>query len=131
MQRFTPSPFMNDYDLLKSIQVMRDEVVYGVKLIVDRILSNAIINGNNSELATLYRECELDLEIEDNLDPCNGVEITTAWLFDFNMVYTNSASASIKARVTFFDSYGLTTMNNLSDYNPDLHRYKIDIIDFM
>ena len=131
MQRFTPSPFMNDYDLLKSIQVMRDEVVYGVKLIVDRILSNAIINGNNSELATLYRECELDLEIEDNLDPCNGVEITTAWLFDFNMVYTHSAYASIKARVTFFDSYGLTTMNNLADYNPDLHRYKIDIIDFM
>lgn len=131
MQRFAPSPFMNDYDLLKSIQVMRDEVVYGVKLIVDRILSNAIINGNNSELATLYRECELDLEIEDNLDPCNGVETTTAWLFDFNMVYTHSTYASIKARVTFFDSYGLTTMNNLADYNPDLYRYKIEIIDFI
>ena len=131
MQRFTPSPFMNDDDLLRSLQIMRDEVVYGVKLVVDRILYNASINGNSTELATLHRECELDLEIEDNLDPCNGVEITTAWVFDFNKIYTHSAYASIKAKVTFFDNHGLTTMNNLSDYNPNLHRYKIEIIDFI
>ena len=131
MQRFTPSPFMNDDDLLRSLQVMRDEVVYGVKLVVDRILYNASINGNSSELATLHRECELDLEIEDNLDPCNGIEVTTAWIFDLNKVYTHSAYASIKVRVTFFDNHGLTTMNNLADYNPEFNRYKIEIIDFI
>ena len=131
MQRFTPSPFMNDDDLLRSLQIMRDEVVYGVKLVVDRILSNAIVNGNSTELATLHRECELDLEVEDNIDPCNGVEVTTAWIFDFNKVYTHSAYASIKAKVTFFDNHDLMTLNNLADYNPDLHRYKIEIIDFI
>ena len=131
MQIFTPSPFTNDDDLLRSLQVLRDEVVYGVKLVVDRILYNAINNGNSSELATLHRECELDLEIEDNLDPCNGVEITTAWLFDLNKVYTHSAYASMKARVTFFDNHGLTTINNLADYNHELHRYKIEIVDFI
>ena len=120
MQRFTPSPFMNDDDLLRSLQIMRDEVVYGVKLIVDRILSNAIINGNDTKLATLHRECELD-EVYD----------TTAWIFDFNKAYTHSAYASIKAKVTFFDNHGLMTMNNLADYNPDIHRYKIEIIDFI
>ena len=131
MQRFTPSPFMNDDDLLRSLQIMRDEVVYGVKLVVDRILYNAITNGNKSDLATLHRECALDLEIEDNLDPCNGVEATTAWIFDLNKVYTHSAYASIKAKVTFFENDDLMTMNNLADYNPDIHRYKIEIIDFI
>ena len=116
----TPSPFMNDNDLLISVYRMREEMLHGVKIIVDRILSNAIINGNSTELATLHRECELD-EVYD----------TTAWIFDFNKVYTHSAYATIKARVTFFDNHGLTTMNNLADYNPDLHRYKIQIIDFI
>ena len=111
MQRFTPATCVSDEDLLSSIQVMRDEAEHGVKLLVDRILSNAIINGNDTELATLHRECE------------------TVWLFDFKKIYIHSTS--VKARVTFFDSYGLTTMNNLADYNPDIHRYKIEIIDFI
>ena len=131
MQRFTPSPFMNDDNLLRSLQIIRDEVVYGVKLVVDRILSNAVINGNSTELATLHRECELDLEVEDNIDPCNGVEITTAWIFDFNKTYSHSAYASIKAKVTFFENDDLMTMNNLADCIPDIHRYKIEIIDFI
>ena len=110
MQRFTPATCVSDEDLLSSIQVMRDEAEQGVKLLVDRILSNAIINGNNSELATL-KECE------------------TAWLFEFTKIYINSPS--VKARVTFLDSYhgDIVTINNLADYNPFLHSYKIEIID--
>ena len=131
MQRTFPSPFMSNDEILRSIDLMRDELVYGVKLIVNAILSDAIVNGNSTELATLHRECELDLEIEDNLDPCNGVEVTTAWILDFNKAYTHSGYATVKAKVTFFDNHGLMTMNNLADYTPDLHRYKIEIIDFI
>ena len=119
MQR-TFSPFMSNDEILRSIDLMRDELVYGVKLIVNAILSDAIVNGNSTELATLHRECELD-EVYD----------TTAWILDFNKAYTHSGYATVKARVTFFDNHGLMTMNNLADYNPDLHRYKIEIIDFI
>lgn len=106
MQRFTPATCVSDEDLLSSIQVMRDEAEQGVKLLVDRILANAIINGNNSELATL-KECE------------------TAWLFEFTKIYINSPS--VKARVTFFDSHDDLITMNLADYSPFLHRYKIEI----
>lgn len=108
--QFAPAVCVSDEELLSSIQVMRDEdeAVQGVKVLVDRILANAIINGNYTELATLYRECE------------------TVWLFEFTKIYINSAS--VKARVTFFDSHSddLITMN-LADYSPFLHRYKIEI----
>ena len=108
--QFTPAICVSDEDLLSSIQVMRDEAERGVELLVDRILANAIMNGNDTELATLYRECE------------------TVWLFDFKKIYIHSAS--IKAKVTFFDSNDdLITMNNLADYSPFLHSYKIEIID--
>lgn len=112
MQRFTPATCVSDEDLLSSIQVMRDEAEQGVELLVDRILANAIINGNNTELATLHRECEI-------------------WLFDFKKIYIHRAS--VKARVTFLDSYhgDIVTINNLAEYNPFLHRYKIEIIDFI
>ena len=116
----TPSPFMNDNDLLISVYRMREEMLHGVKLLVETILSNAIIYGNDTEIATLHRECELD-EVYD----------TTAWIFDFNKIYSHSAYASIKAKVTFFENDDLMTMNNLADYNPNLHRYKIEIIDFI
>ena len=116
----TPSPFMNDNDLLISVYRMREEMLHGVKLLVETILSNAIIYGNDTEIATLYRECELD-EVYD----------TTAWIFDFNKIYSRSAYASIKARVVFFENDDLMTMNNLADYNPDIHIYKIEILDFI
>ena len=111
MKRFKPAPYVSDENLLSSIQVMRDEAEQGVKLLVDRILSNAIINGNDTELATLHRESEI------------------VWLFDFEKIYIHSAS--VKARVTFLDSYhgDIVTINNLADYNPFLHSYKIEIID--
>ena len=108
--QFTPATCVSDEDLLSSIQ-MRDEAEQGVKLLVDRILANAVINDNDTELATLYREYK-------------------TWLFEFTKIYINSHS--VKARVTFFDRHDdLITMSSLADYNPFLHRYKIELTDFI
>ena len=131
MSIITPNIMLDDDELLRSISVLRDEVKYGIKLVIERILSDARVKGNTSELVTISQECELDLDIEDNLDPCNGIQIVTAWIFDFNKAYTHSAYPTPKVKVTFCNRYGLITINNLADYNPDTDSFRIEVLDFM
>ena len=95
----------------------RDSFLESCKYAVDDILSEAYRNYSYSDKATI-------------IPVISEEDMTTAWLFDFNKVIDDMSLASIKLEMTVLDNANdLVELKCLSEYNPDEHIFKLQIID--
>ena len=102
---------------VNNLYAARDRFLESCKFAIEDILSEAYKNKNTSDKATI-----IPVISEEGM--------TTAWIFDFNTIEADIVLASIKLEMTVLDNAGdLVELKCLSEYNPDEHIFKLQIID--
>ena len=95
----------------------RDRFLESCNFAVSDILSEAYRNRSQSDKATI-------------IPVISEEDMTTAWIFDFNTIISNTLLASIKLEMTVLDNNNdLVELKCLSEYNPDEHIFKLQILD--
>ena len=96
----------------------RDRFIESCEFAVSDILSEAYRNYSQSDKATI-------------IPVISEEDMTIAWIFDFNTVIADMTLASIKLEMTVLDNANdLVELKCLSEYNPDEHIFKLQLIDF-
>ena len=96
----------------------RDRFMESCEFAVSDILSEAYRNYSESDKATI-------------IPVISEEDMIIAWIFDFNTVIADTPLASIKLEMTVLDNVNnLIELRCLSEYNPDEHIFKLQIIDF-